>query len=446
MKYRQILLITLLICWNSLSAEQPPKMIVFIHGTVKPAEFSFSNLFKIMKNKIENSVYMKTAKQIRKDPFFFQGQPMQKVGLHPITSESLSPAAKCFTHLYNKQYDYLYKESATPRLYYTYGWHGLLNIRKRYEAAQDLYKALANEIKRLHAQGIHPTIDLYCYSYGGTVALNLAAVKDDDPTLDPHAFTINNLILFGVPIQRATDYLASSNLFKKIYNFYSPQDSIQTMDIFSSRELFVGNRFSNRSKFKVPDKVTQIRLRLTKKLRGANKIKVMPKNPYQLMASTKLRKKHTDSGHAELWNFRWGAYWYRNYLSIDPMPVVSFAPAFIHAIETHAPTRKHITLDYSKEYNGALLTSRFKHLRKAVPILTPELVKDMYKLAYEHKPKNFSVEEQQQKIKRILKQIKRGMKKNNPLRKSRLLMTYSRPNTIPQTKKVRHSHLLSAKL
>lgn len=445
MKYPNILLTALLLCWCSLSAEQPPKMVVFIHGTIKPVEFSFSNLFKIMKSEIENSIYMKTAQEIRKDPFFYQGQPMQKLGLHPITSDSPSPAARCFTHLYNKQYDYLYKE-VTPRLYYTFGWHGLLNIRKRYEASKELYKALSAEIKRLHAQGIHPTIDLYCYSYGGTVALNLAAVKDDDPSLNPHAFTISNLVLFGVPIQRATDYLASNDIFKKIYNFYSPQDSVQTMDVFSSHEFFVSNRFSNRSKFKVPNKVTQIRLRLTKKLRGASKIKVMPKNPYQLMASTKLRKKHTDSGHAELWNFRWGAYWYRHYFAIDPLPVASFAPAFIHAVETHAPTRRHLTLDYSKEYNGALLTGRSQFLRKAIPILTPDLAKEMYTLAYDHKPQNFSVEQQKEKTEAILQKIKKGMKNTKKLRRSRLFMTYLKPNNFPQTKKVRHSHLLSAKL
>lgn len=445
MKHPNLFLITLLISWFSLCAEQQPKMIVFIHGTVKPVEFSFSNLVKIIRNKIENSIYMKTAEKIRKDPFFYQGQAMQQLGLHPITKDSPSPGAICFTHLFNRQYDYLYKD-APPRLYYTYGWDGLLNTRMRYESAQDLYKSLVTEVNRLKTQGINPSVDLYCYSHGGNVALNLAAVRDDDPTLYPHDFTINNLVLFGVPIQRSTDYLVSNDIFKKVYHFYSPQDSIQTMDVFSSREFFVKNRFSNRSKFKIPTKVTQVRLRMTKKLRGANKIKIMPKNPYQLMASTKLRKKHTDSGHSELWNFKWGAYWYRHYFPINPLPLASFAPAFIHAIETHAPTRTHLTLDYSKKYNGALITGKFKYLRKAIPILTPEVAADLYTLAYDHKPKDFSIETQQQKTQEILQQIKQKMKKDNPLRKSRLLMTYLKPNNFPQTKKVRHSHLLSAKL
>ncbi len=445
MKYQKLFIFTLLTSFVSLYPQKQPKMIVFIHGTVKPVEFSFSNLFKIMKNKIENSVYMKTAQEIRKDPFFFQGQPMQHLGLHPITKDSPSPAAISFTHLFDKQFDSLY-ENPPKRLYYTYGWDGLLSIRKRYEAAEDLYKALSKEKKRLHSKGINPTIDLYCYSYGGGVALNLAAVKDDNPNLNPHAFTIDNLVLFGVPIQRATDYLASNSIFKKVYNFYSREDSIQTMDVFSSRELFVKKRFSNRSEFDVPKKITQIRLRLTKKLRGANKIKVMPENPYQLMASTKLRKRHTDSGHSELWNFRWGAYWYRHYLAIDPLPVASFAPSFIHAVNTHAPTRRHLTLDYSRQYSGALLTGKSKYFRKAIPILTPEITKEMYTIAYDYRPEDFSVKKQEEKTQKILRRIKRGMRKDNPLRKSKLLMTYLKPNALPQTKKVRHSHLLSAKL
>lgn len=445
MKHQKLFLITLLLSLISLKAEQPPKMIVFIHGTVKPVEFSFSALFKIMKSKIENSVYMKTAKAIRKDPFFFQGQPMQYLGLHPITKDSPSPAAICFTHLFDIQYDYLYK-NPPKRLYYTYGWDGLLSIRKRYEAGENLYKELAKEVKRLQSQGINPSIDLYCYSYGGSVALNLAAVRDDNPKLDRHAFTIDNLILFGVPIQKATDYLASNNIFKKIYNFYSREDSIQTMDIFSSRELSVGKHFSNRSEFEVPEKVTQIRLRLTKKLRGANKIKVIPKNPYELLASKRLKKKHTDSGHSELWNFRWGAYWYRDYLAIDPLPVASFAPAFIHAVNTYVPTRRHLTLDYSRKYNGALLTGKHPYLRKAIPILTPKITREMYALAYKYRPIDFSVERQGEKTQEILKKIKQGMRKNSPLRKSKLLMTYLLPNAFPEAKKVSHSHLLSAKL
>ena len=443
MKYPNLFLITLLTI-TSLWADQQQRMIVFIHGTVKPVEFSFSNLFKIIKSEIDNSVYIKTAQEIRKDPFFYQGQPMQQLGLHPITENSPSPAAVCFTHMFNEQYDYLYKNNNEKRLYYTFGWDGLLSIRKRYEAAEDLYKALSAEVKRLRKQGINPKIDLYCYSYGGGVALNLAAVKDDNPKLNPHAFTIDNLILFGVPIQKATDYLVSNDIFKRVYNFYSKEDSIQTMDIFSSRELFVKNHFSTRSQFKVPEKVTQIRLRLTKKLRGAKKIKVMPKNPYQLLASTKLRKKHTDSGHSELWNFRWGAYWYRRYLAIDPIPVASFAPAFIHAINTHAPTRRSLTLDYSRQYNGALLTGKSKYVRKAVPILSSDVLKNIYDLAYDYRPKDFTVEKQDEKTQKILRQIKRGSKKDSPLRKSKLLMTYLRPNNIPQPKKINHRHLLSA--
>lgn len=444
MKCQSLLLIALSVFWLSLGATQH-KMVVFIHGTIKPVEVSFSNMLRIINNKIDNSVYMHTADAIRNDPFFYQGQPMQQPGLHPITKDSPSPAALCFTHLYNKQYDFLEKNK-TNRLYYTFGWHGLMNMRKRYEASEDLYKALQNELEQLAKKGIYPSIELYCYSYGGAVALNLGAVRDDNPALNPHAFTIDKLVLFGVPIQRSTDYLVSSPIFKNVYNIYSKEDSIQVMDVFSARQFFSKRRFSHRSEFKVPKKVKQIRIRLTKRLRGAHKIKVIPEKPYLLMASTKFRKKHTDAGHSELWNFKWGASWYRHYFAMEPMPVASLAPAFIAAIEEYTPTRQHVTLDYSKEYKGALITGRLKHIRKAVPILTPELTDELYALAYEYKPKSFTVEEQHEKTQNILQTIKDKMKNNSPFRRSRLFVSYLKSSIFPKSKKIRHTHLLSAKL
>lgn len=435
MNYQSIFLISLLTSYVSLSAEQPTKMIVFIHGTIKPVEFTFTNLLKLMKNKIDNTVYVHTAAEIRKDPMFFQGQAMQYLGLQRITEKSPSPGAICLTHLFDKQFDYFEKEKTT-RLYYTFGWDGLMNIRKRYEASEKLYQALEKELKKLHAQGITPTIDLYCYSYGGAVGLNLGAVRDDNPDLNPHAFTIDNLILFGVPIQKATDYLVSSPIFKKVYNFYSKEDSIQVMDIFSSREFFMDRRFSHRSQFKIPEKVKQIRLRFTKKIYGEDKIKNTFKDPFQLMASTKLRKKHIDPGHSELWNFKEGSYWYRDYFSLEPLPVVALAPSFIHALDTYAPERRHITLDYNRKYYVALLTSHSKHLRKVVPILTPQLTEELYTITDKYKPKNFSVEEQHERTQSILKKIKKSIKKNNPYRKSRLLMTHLKFNRLPQLKKI----------
>ncbi|MFT6765936.1 MAG: hypothetical protein ACJAZS_000832 [Alteromonas naphthalenivorans] len=445
MKCQKLFLIALSLYASSLYTLEQPEMIVFIHGTVKPVEFSFSNLYKIMRNKIENSVYIQAAAQVRKDPFFYQGQPMQQLGLHPITTESPSPAALSFTHLYNKQYDHLYKNNS-KRLYYTYGWTGLLSIRKRYEAAQELYADLSKEIKRLHSEGVYPTLSLYSYSYGANVALNLAAVKDDNPKLDPNAFTVDKLIMFGAPIQRATDYLVSNPIFKKVYHFYSQEDSIQTLDVFSSREFFIKNRFSNRSKFSVPNKVIQVRVRFTKSLCGLNRIKNMPSEPYKLLADRRLRKRHRDSGHAELWNLKWGTYWYGSSFPLNPLPVASLAPSFIHAIDTHAPTRQHLTLDYSKTQSGALLSGRLKHFRKAVPILTPQLTEELYTLAHRFKPKAFTVDNQLTKTRAILKKIKKGIKKGSPYRKSRLLTAYLKPNNIPQFKKIRHGHLLGTKL
>jgi hypothetical protein len=424
-------------------------MIIFVHGTLRPAQFTFSSLIKIMNNKIDKSIYSATAKELRGDSFFYQGQPIQGLGLKTVNQQDFgrSNGAACIAALYDKQYEFL--KNNTPKLYYTFGWNGLLNARKRYEEAKNLYKALVKEIIQLRQQNIEPRIKFITYSHGANVVLNIGAILHDDPTLKNNIFTIDTLAMFGAPIQRVTDYLVSHPIFKKVYHFYSSEDSIQTLDIFAPRQFFSGKRFSNRSRFKVPEKVKQIRLRVTKRIARLHKAKNVDRNSYKVLSHKKLRLVHQDPGHTELWNFRWGAHWYRDCFPLNPIPISALTPSIIDTVEKHFPERRNITFDYALSHAGALLVPAMKRNRKAVPVLNKKTTKELFSLASHFKPENYTLDGQNEKIRQVLDKVKQHIKKNKKPRSSRLLFSYfnkKRVQRSPQSQKLRHTHLLSAKL
>jgi hypothetical protein len=441
-----IALLTIASYTYTLEESEKTEAIILVHGTVKPVELSFANLIKIMRNNIDNSIYVQTAALVRSDPFFYQGQAIQELGLKRIDEHSLSKGSSCLARLYEEQYKFL--KNKTQRHYYTFGWDGLLNTRKRYEAAKIFHRDLTAEVKKLRSEGLNPKIKVVAYSHGANVALNLAAVQDDDPALKENLFHIDELIMLGAPILRSTDYLVSHPIFKKVFNLYSTEDSIQTMDMFSTRELFSNQRFSNRSKFKVPQKVTQVRLRTVRKIKGLDKLKEMPEHPYQVLSKRKIKLSHRDSGHTELWSFKWGAYWYRKNYPLAPLPTATLVPSILHALETYAPERRNITFDYSRTQAGALLIPRLKRAKKAVPILDIPTTENLYKIAKTYIPKDFSLDLQHERMEEILQKVRDTMKSKRRPRGSRLLISYfnkqwSKVN--PQSKKLAHVHLLSPK-
>lgn len=418
-------------------------MTIFIHGTLKPVEFSFKDLVKVMRNKIDNTIYCATAKRIRKDPFFYSGQAIQGVGLKKIDAQSPSNGARCLADLYETQHTFLGNEH--QRSYYTFGWDGLLNRRKRYEAAEYLYKELADEVKKLQEQDLEPRITIIAYSHGANVALNLVAVKHDNPKLDQNAFTVNQLVMLGAPIQKETDYLVTDPLFERIFNVYSSEDSIQALDIFSGKQFFSGKKFVKRGRFNVPSKITQVRLRTIKSLRGLHKVTEEPAHPYELLGHKGIRFIHRDPGHTELWNFKWGDYWYRDIFPLNPLPAVTFVPSILHALTQYTPDKRSVTFDYAHSYAGALLIPRIKHDRQAVPILDEATNSKLHTIADTYTPRDFSPNEQYKRASEILEEVQTEMRKSHGLKASKRLVNCfhkERHHSFPKGQEIGHTHLL----
>ncbi len=438
---------------NTLIGLEPynAAMTIFVHGTIKPPEISFSDLIKILKDKIDNTIYSRVILEMRKDQDLCEGQIMQGLGLIPINEKS-HLAVQALKKIYEYQLTLLNKNS-TQQLFYTFGWDGLLSWSKRYKQSEFFYEELHKEIKRLSHLGIKPFIRIITFSHGGNVALNLSIVKERETKKRDHNLIVDELIMLAVPVQAETDQQIASDFFKKIYHCYSMEDSIQTMDFFSSQRLWSKRFFTSSHEYKVPESVTQIRLRITKHISGFKHAKTLDERLGRFLNARRL--KHKNPTHTEMFHFQWATNWYRKNFPLRPLPIVALIPTIIHTITAHTSNHKHIIFDYHPETPGALLKNYVnRSSKKVVTFLEPQAHEILWNIAQQGKPENFSLEKQKNKMIEALKKAQEYLESTKTFKKpkNRALANYfewAQSNSfyeLPQFKKFRKIHLLSAQI
>jgi hypothetical protein len=189
-------------------------------------------------------------------------------------------------------------------------------------------------------KGIIPKIRVMGYSHGGYIALNLGAVFNNLNPANPTWF-VDELILLGVPVISDTDFLVNSNLFKKIYHFYSPGDRVQVVDCLATNRFFSHRIFSSRYGFFLPKKLTQIQFRC-KRIARTTFAKNGCKHHTKHYPPKMLR--NADPGHTELWSFGWSS-GYRSYLPLYPFPAGVYLSYIINALQQQGPFENHIIID-----------------------------------------------------------------------------------------------------
>jgi len=295
---------------SSDNSKQDVWLTIFVHGIIK-TPWSFSDIARIMSNAITHTAYSYATEYLRNSNEYHLFQPMQEMGLKKINIDFpySNKAASAISAVYNEQY------CNSNNLYYTFGWLGLLSRYHREEEGRNLLKSLIYELERLKKENISPKIRIVAFSHGGNVALNMA--KSVDWSELP--FEVDELFLFGSPIQRETDSLILSPLFKKIYNFYSEADVAQTSDFLTSRYGVSKRKFRERSDFTLPEKLTQIRMRTTKVVFNCK--------------GNIVRRKIKDPRHMELWAFGWNKRVYSPLFPIYPLPFAALAPTIVKSID-----------------------------------------------------------------------------------------------------------------
>jgi len=110
---------------------------------------------------------------------------------------------------------------------YVFGWSGLLGVKRRKNAAENLYNELSRLISKIKKkEGVEPKLRVITHSHGGNVSLHLAEIQKNKKT----KIKIDELVLLACPVQKRTSSYMSDTMFKTIYHFYSPIDLTQVID------------------------------------------------------------------------------------------------------------------------------------------------------------------------------------------------------------------------
>ncbi len=433
-RYTQLLFFALFLF--ALSSDkinaQPPKKVrltVFVHGimSIKP-HLSFANFLRFLSDNVEDTVYSETVRYMRQDDFFYKNQPMQELGFHKIDTERIQKgyASGLTGRLLNEVERLTDPCNTYENHYYNFGWYGLLSARIRYFEAIPLYKALTKEVEQFRSQGIEPEIRLIGYSHGGNLCLNLGAVRQNEE-VDPN-LTITELVLLGVPIQCETDFLINDPIFQRIYQVYSRGDRIQKLDFFSTKRFFSRRLFKSRKYFNIPDKLTQIQLRMTRGVRGKNRTTLPCCNIHDIPTISGKSKRFRDAspGHIELWFFGWTPANYRPDLVIAPLPLLVFLPLILDQTEATlcraqaSNPNKPIIIDIRPEYEHIIIKNQKSWKDVTITeFFDIQTMKQLKKMAEPYVPDAYTIEDYQYHIEKALDQAKTDYDKDHYRHKGR---------------------------
>ncbi len=378
-----------------------PWMTVFVHGSFSSI-LSLLNLNSVWADKISGTFYRRLTRGMRDDPFFFRDQPILQRGLIRV-EPSFDPVVscdQCVAYPLAKAYDEV-SNAVHPHqelnYFYTFGWSGLVSQNSRRFEAVRLYNLLNQELSLFHKKGIYPKIRLICHSHGGNVCLNLAAINtvlavpswndgyvyshDNDQNKSLQAVAqilkslpsreyasskldqkrhdyvpikkdliIDQLIMFGVPVQPETECFYNASTFRNIYHFYSEQDRVQRADWLSSKKSLSAQRLSKISKNKEAagqalSNIIQVRLMIERPIAATvekatpSQEELAPEDMKELTLVEELLKGRNifvrdsiDPTHKELWFIMWKKD-ELNYTSfLAPLPIVILTPLLLEAL------------------------------------------------------------------------------------------------------------------
>ncbi len=422
---------------------QRPYMTIFVHGSFGPL-LGFLSFSDVLSDKTSGTLYRSTTKKMRMDDFFYRNQPILDRGLkriQPTLNQADINNKHYAAYPISKAYEIInntINPDATPELFYTFGWSGLVSQHsRRYEAIR-LYNALTEEVEKLQKEGINPRIRIITHSHGGNLCLNLAAVQyvltsnvfdqrhivssdpDEQESIEKMAalfpklttkeiaatgvdqkvhdyvpvhtaLRIDELIMLGTPIQPETESFCYAPIFKTVYNLYSDEDQVQKSDWISSKQTLSNARISKKAprslrKCGPPARVIQARIIThdtptpTKSPQKKNTIAEEENSLItQLLAGKNIFARNSaDPTHKELWFLAWQNETKGFTLPIAPLPIVTFVPLITKALMQSTYTDATITLKKTDATFAVTATSN-KNLQSITLTIPAEIVLGLQK-------------------------------------------------------------------
>lgn len=328
--------LTLSLTFNLNAKKEKNETIIFIHGTLSPLTSvpttmqELKELFgrtdtaketKLAENFLSR-FYQRHINQTRFDGIH-KYQPISNLGLKKLGTGNNKKLTRKFKRLFLQSFNQVNPNKKYS--FYTFGWNGRIDKEKRKIWGKILYKAI-KKIREPNSE-----IQIYAHSHGGNVALNLARAEEKYK----ENLKIKNLVLLGTPVQKDTRDLIKSDIFEKIFVFYSEKDWLQILE----NKLLPKDKTRRKfSKGNLPAKAKQIEVECG-------------------------NKKPT---HWELWfygqtnsnffqNFIYYSIAYKKNFPIYPYPVSIFIPQVIKNIETNKALKfkqdLYLNIDRTNEKN-----------------------------------------------------------------------------------------------
>ena len=397
---------TLTVWSNRNEKPQEVWLNVFIHGSFGTI-LGLLDLSRVLQDQVSGTHYRALIKRMRNDDLFYRYQPILQRGLVKITPTfdyTLIGNKMYAAYPLIKAYHLVAQQVESPKIiniFYTFGWTGLVSKSSRRFEAVRLYNQLSDELDRYHKNGIRPKIRLISHSHGGNLCLNLGGVhgvvttknfattaqfsKDNNENESIHALLamiktlktkeevacqpdqkkwdyvplnkdlfIDELVMFGNPIQQETECFFCSPIFGKVFNFYSGQDLVQRADWVSSKQKLSNQRVNNAiaSGQHGNKKVYQAKIMLERPLISGKYFKgcVLHKKEKlgindqtlekeanivdQLLTGVNVFKRATkDPTHKALWFFLCKNEALENSTTLAYLPTMILTPLFLRAIK-----------------------------------------------------------------------------------------------------------------
>ncbi len=360
---------------------------VFVHGIISVQPYlSLTNIVRLKRDRIGNSVYARAVKLTREDTFFRQHHAMQDLGLQKVAIDIIAPGMA--TTAFTRAYDTMAKKTGyahEKNIYYTFGWSGLVSSKMRAIEAEIFYTSLLELLEPYHKKEIFPKLRIIGYSHGGRIALELAAAQY--LIQSPIKIIVDELIFIGMPVSPSDLIKIQNHIFKEVYHIYSEGDRVQRIDFFSAKGFLSNRTFKSSSCFTIPKKLTQINYKVFRLARFYKK-KWKGYLPIHPLGRKYLRKAHP--GHIELWSFGWTFKNYRQNLPYYPLPGASFIPYIIQAA-VQAPCGTHHVIVELHPYNSSIIVrTKGKKPCTKLPFLSQKGMLSLRNDALLFKPNNFT--------------------------------------------------------
>jgi len=290
-------------------------LTVFVHGSVYTM-LSALDAQRVWSGALPKaSPYVDMVKRVRKNPLIWQDQVMLKEGWVSFPQESIDnfydkklegaccqQAAYQFIPAYNA-FSELYKNNNEEQVYFLFGHLGLLCQNYRADAGVELYNHICDTVAELQKSYCHVRVRLVTHSHGGNIALNLARAE----RLYNRKLVVDDLIMYGAPIQVETAAYAYDPLFVRVINCYSEGDSIQSNDRFSTAQHKSYKRFYDEElvidRPETRTKIYDVRL-------------LVNNNPKRF-------------GHSNMWQLGRES---KATDCLDPLPIAVITPVLLHAL------------------------------------------------------------------------------------------------------------------